>query len=225
MPTEPIKRWLVFSLRIVTDLSKLDAKSAIVGDLSALQSERRRHFAPAWLIAILLVGTLVTIGARPDLLDQPPWQLGLQALLWVFCLLLFPAIGLGLWFPGATTRLALVLAGITATVMATTGYPFVDHGAHEAWGGLDQCVGMVVGSGVILVALGFLSGAFVQRRRVTAVYWVAAGLALAALNVVTWVCPVSGLNHVLPSHVGGAMILLAMAVVVGVVARRTAAEP
>ncbi len=206
----------------MTDMPRLDAKNAILGDLDALQRSRRRHFSPALLLACVLVGTLVILGARPDLLDQPAWQLGLQGLLWFLCLLVLPAIGLGLWFPGRGVRLGLVVGGILATVMATTGWPFVDHGAHAEWGGLDECVGMILGSGAVLVSLGFLSGAFVQRKRVTAVYWVAAGLALAALNVVTWVCPVSGLNHVLPSHLGGAIMLLALAVVVGAAARRNA---
>ena len=54
----------------------------------------------------------------------------------------------------------------------------------------------------------------------SSVFWIAAGLTLAALNVVTWHCPESGLMHVLPSHVGGAAMLLGVAMVAGIAIHR-----
>lgn len=198
-----------------------DALSAICADLERCQKAKRTHFLPALtLAAITVVGALVTMSVRPDLWQQPPAQLALQGLLWILCLVVMPAIGVGLLFPGRGARVLLALVAVATAVAATTGWPLAPHpGGH---GGVDRCLTMVVGAGVLLLGIGFLSGAFIQRRRVTAVFWVAAGLSLAALNLVTWHCPQSGLMHVLPSHLGGAALLLSIAVVVGIVSHRRA---
>jgi hypothetical protein len=197
------------------------AKDLICADLEAQQRRKRAHFVPALLLAgIVVVGSIVAFGARPDLLQQPPGQLVLQILLWGACLFVFPAIGVGLFFPGRVTRIVLAVGAIAMTVVATTGWPFaernlLDH-AHDGWGG---CVTLTLGMGILLLCIGFLSGAFVQRRGLSAVFWVGAGLSLMALNVITWHCPQSGLLHVLPGHLGAAVVLLVLAVVVGIVAR------
>ncbi len=202
----------------------IDAKHIIESDLQDLQTRRRRHFGLALVLAIAATGTAVALGVRPDLLQQPPLQLVAQAVLWLLCLVLFPAIGVGLYFPGRWTRIVLALTGVTAMVVATTGWPRVAHGGanHGSWAGLDPCLLTVLASGTLLLALGVFSGAFVQRRRATSVYWVAAGLSLAALDLVTWMCPLNGLQHVLPSHFGGAGLLLVLAVLVGLWVHRQA---
>jgi lysylphosphatidylglycerol synthetase-like protein (DUF2156 family) len=196
-----------------------DAYAAIVADLECSRRAKRAHFLPALtLAAITVAGTLVTMSVRPDLWQQPPAQLAMQAVLWVLCLVVMPAIGVGLLFPGRRTRVILAIVAVATAIAATTGGPFVPHaGGH---GGMDRCLTIVVGTGVLLLGIGFLSGAFVQRRRMTGVFWVAAGLSLAALNIVTWHCPQSGLMHVLPSHLGGAALLLAVAVIVGIVSHK-----
>jgi hypothetical protein len=195
----------------------------ICADLEAQRRRKRAHFVPALLLAgIVVVGTIVAFGARPDLLEQPPGQLALQVVLWVACLFVFPAIGVGLLFPGRLTRIVLAVGAVAMTVVATTGWPFADPDliahTHGSFGG---CVSLTLGMGLLLLGIGFVSGAFVQRRRLSAVFWVGAGLSLMALNLVTWHCPQSGLLHVLPSHVGAAGVLLVVAVVVGIVARRS----
>ncbi|MCA9709735.1 MAG: hypothetical protein KDK70_28105 [Myxococcales bacterium] len=196
-----------------------DALRAIVADLERGQRIRRAHFLPALLIAtVVVVGVLVSMKLRPDLLEQPPEQLAIQIGLWVVCLLVMPAVGVGLMFPRRWVRVALATGAILLAAAASTGWPFVD--VHHGEGGVDQCLTMVMMTGGLLVLIGFLSGAFVQRRGVSGVFWVAAGLSLVALNVVTWHCPNSGLMHVLPSHMGGAFLLMALAVVVGVLSRR-----
>jgi hypothetical protein len=196
-----------------------DAFDAIVEDLTRTQTARRVHFLPAlMLVAITVIGTLVTMSVRPDLLEQPASQLALQAVLWVMCLIVMPAIGVGLVFPGRRTRIVLAALAVATAVAATTGWPMSPHGGDS--GGVDRCMTLVLGTGVLLLGIGFLSGAFIQRRRVTSVFWVAAGLTLAALNLVTWHCPQSGLMHVLPSHLGGAMLLLLVAGAVGILAHR-----
>jgi hypothetical protein len=197
------------------------AKDLICADLEAQRRRKRAHFMPALLLSgIVIVGSIVVFGARPDLLQQPPAQLALQIVLWVACLFVFPAIGVGLLFPGRVTRLLLAVGAIAMTLIATTGWPFASCslGAHTH-GSFGGCVTITLGMGVLLLAIGFLSGAFVQRRGLSAVFWVGAGLSLMALNVITWHCPQSGLLHVLPAHLGGAVMLLVLAVVVGVVAR------
>ena len=77
--------------------------------------------------------------------------------------------------------------------------------------------------GVLLLGVGFISGAFVQRKRFGAVFWVASGVALVALNIVTWHCPGTGIFHVLPNHMGAAVGLLVLATAAGLVARRVQA--
>lgn len=193
---------------------------AILADLKEGQRVRRAHFFPALLlVATVVIGVLVTMKTRPDLLELPPTQLALQATLWVVCLVIMPAIGVGLWFPSRGARLALAGGAIVVATAAVTGWPFgeVHHGGQ---GGADRCLLVVVGTGALLVLIGFVSGAFVQRRGVAGVFWVASGLSLVALNVVTWHCPSSGLMHIVPSHLGGAGLLLAAAVAIGVVSRR-----
>jgi hypothetical protein len=197
-----------------------NAFQAIMQDLRKEQRVRRAHFLPALLLAsILVIGVLVSMKVRPDLLEQPPAQLALQGALWIMCLLVLPAVGVGLLFPGRWLRVGLATGAILLAAAASTGWPFtgLHHGAEA---GLDRCLMLVMGTGVMLVLIGFLSGAFVQRRGVASVFWVAAGLTLVALNVVTWHCPHSGLMHVLPGHLGGAALLMGVAVVVGVLSRR-----
>ncbi|MEX1365459.1 MAG: hypothetical protein AB1Z98_20195 [Nannocystaceae bacterium] len=198
-----------------------NARQAIMADLEQGQRERRNNFLPAlMLVAIVAVGVLVSMKTRPDLLELPPAQLALQATLWIVCLLVMPAVGVGLLFPGRWARVALAGGAIVLAGAAATGWPFAEL-EHGGQGGMDSCLMLVVGTGVMLVLIGFLSGAFIQRRSVSGVFWVASGLALAALNVVTWHCPSSGIMHILPSHVGGAALLLGLAVAVGVLSRRS----
>lgn len=197
-----------------------NARKAILADLKQGQRVRRNHFLPALLlVTVVSAGVLISMKTRPDLLELPPAQLALQASLWIVCLLVMPAIGVGLLFPGRGVRVVLAAGAVLLAAASATGWPFaeVEHGGH---GGVDSCLMLVVGTGVMLVLIGTLSGAFIQRRGVSGVFWVASGLALAALNVVTWHCPSSGLMHILPSHVGGAALLLGLAIAVGVLSRR-----
>lgn len=196
------------------------ALDAIMRDLKQGQRVRRAHFLPALtLMAIVVAGILVSMKVRPDLLEQPPGQLAVQVGLWVMCLLVLPAVGVGLMFPSRWARVGLAVTAVLLAGAASTGWPFT-HAHQGAEAGVDRCMMLVMGTGVMLVLIGFLSGAFVQRRGVSGVFWVAAGLTLVALNVVTWHCPASGLMHILPSHVGGAALLMGVAVVVGILSRR-----
>lgn len=196
-----------------------NALKAILQDLEQGQRVRRAHFLPALLLAaIVVVGVLVSMNVRPDLLQQPPGQLAIQIGLWVLCLLVMPAVGVGLMFPGRWVRVGLATGAILLAAAASTGWPFTH--VHHGEVGVDSCLMMVMVTGTLLVLIGFLSGAFVQRRGVAGVFWIAAGLSLVALNVVTWHCPNSGLMHVVPGHLGGAALLMAAAVVVGVLSRR-----
>ncbi|MCA9660823.1 MAG: hypothetical protein KC486_20945 [Myxococcales bacterium] len=202
--------------------SAIDVSALIVGDLERRRRDKRRHFLPALLLVVLFVGgSLAFIGVRADLLDQPLWQLALQLLLWILCFLIFPAIGLGLLFPRRTTRVLLAVTAVATTVVAAVGQglsdlaSLSDHLAGEH--GLG-CGAYMIGAGMVLLAIGYLSGAFVQRRRPAAVFWITAGVALASLNLVTWHCPATGLAHLLPGHLGGAAILLILASVVASIA-------
>ncbi len=201
------------------------ALEAISAELDTEQARRRAHFLPALLMSLVVVaGPLIVLGVRPDLLQLPPAQLAVQGLLWVLCLGVFPAIGVGLLFVGRAARLALAVTAVALSVVAATGWPFADVAAtahahsHESM--IGGCLPFTLGIGGLLLGIGVFSGAFVQRRRMAAVFWIAAGCSLVALNMVTWHCPHSGMLHVLPSHLGGAALLLALAVLVGVIVRR-----
>jgi hypothetical protein len=199
---------------------RVDAAELILADLGVQQSRRRRHFVPALVIAMIAVaGPMLIVGVRPDLLAQPAWQLVLQCVLWLLCLIVFPAIGLGLMFPSRGTRIVLAGGAVGLTLLATLGIPAGlgadDHGHSGA-----VCSLLVVFYALAVLLMGLLSGAFVQRRRASAVYWIAAGVSLTALSAITWQCPVTGVAHVLPSHLAVAAGLMIATSVVGILAHR-----
>lgn len=198
---------------------QVDAAALIVADLCVEQSRRRRHFVPALIIAMIAVaGPMLIVGVRPDLLAQPAWQLVLQCLLWLLCLIVFPAIGLGLLFPARGTRIALAGGAALLTVLATLGVPAGFTAGH---GHSGVACSLLIGFYALAVLLmGLLSGAFVQRRRASAVYWIAAGISLTALSAITWQCPDTGVAHVLPSHLAVAAGLMIATSIVGILVHR-----
>ena len=201
---------------------RIDAAKLIVADLESLQRRRRRHFLPALVIVVVAIGgTMVMMGLRPNLLEQPWWQLAIQCLLWLMCLIVFPAIGLGLLFPSRGARIALASGAVGLTVLATLGVPepgmFAPDEHFHVEGG---CGLMITAYGAVVLFMGLLSGAFVQRRKASAVYWTAAGISLAGLTAITWHCPATGAAHVLPSHLGVAAFLMLATSAIGIVAHR-----
>lgn len=188
-------------------MTERDVAAAITRDLEARRRERRRFFAPALLIALLIVGgALTATGLRGDLWHQPPLQIALQMAVWTLCFGVLPAIGLGLVFPGPAARLVVVLAAVGATLGTTVGAPL-----SEVSGLGLQCGVFVLVVGLVLVGLAALSGAFAQRRRTSTVLWIAGGIALAALETVTWHCPADGRDHVLVGHLAATLVLLVLA--------------
>lgn len=198
----------------------IDACKAIEADLVSQAREKRRHFLPAIALVVMVAGgVFATMGMRPDLLTQPSWQLAIQIAAWVMCLLVFPAIGVGLLFPGRSTRIALAVFGTALAVVAATGWPPLG-GAPEV--GARPCWMLVVGSAVMFFSIGVLSGAFAQRRSVSSVFWVVGGLGLCSLAAITWVCPSASAPHVLGGHLGpaAAFVVVAAAVATWVHRRR-----
>lgn len=210
----------------MSDGSRIDAASLIVADLQDEQRNRRRHFLPALLIVVCFVGGGLMLGMRPDLLEQPWWQLALQCVLWLLCLLVFPAIGLGLIFPNRPARIGIALGAFGLTLLATLGLPH----EHGGFFGPDEhfdsgCGAMIVVCAAVVLLMGIVSGAFVQRRKSTAVYWISAGISLTALTAITWHCPLSGAAHVIPSHlavVAGVMVFTSL---VGTLMHRRHRQP
>jgi hypothetical protein len=209
---------------------RISALELISSDLEDARRVRRRHFMPALAIAVVMVAaTIGVMGMRPDLFSLPLCQLALLVGLWVLCLVVFPAIGVGLLFVSRGARLGLALLAVLGTFSAVTGWPFVDH-VHTAgttmdgMHGMHACFGVALSAGILVLAVGLLSGAFSQRRRAGAVYWVASGMALMALNVATWHCPGSTMAHIVPNHVGAAAALMLLAVVAGLITRHREAR-
>lgn len=204
-----------------------DVEQLILGDLAALRRERLRHFAPALVLVLLASGGfLVVTGLRPDLWQQPTWQLALQSAVWLLCLVALPAVGLGLWFPGRGPRVLLAVAAVLAAAGAALG-----PGLSDMFQGtvpdarrmsLDFCMTAMIGHGFAVFAVAVLSGAYIQRRGRGSALWVAGGIALMALDAVVWHCPSQDLWHNLRSHLGAAALLLALAAVAGALVHRRA---
>lgn len=189
-----------------------DVFDAIGADLSAAAAEKRRHFVPATLGAASLIVALVAIaGIREDFLELPTWRQGALAASWVVCGLLFPAVGVGLWFPRRGTRVALAGIGLLLPLCAVVGWPLGHDSPHPA--GPCGVALMVLGAG--LVGIGALSGAFAQRRSANSTTWVAAGLTLAAVATTSWICPVDEAAHLVWGHVVPGLAFVIVAVVLG----------
>lgn len=199
---------------------KFDAAKLIVADLGRAKQRRVRRFVPVLTILVLaLASAMLLMGLRPDLLDQPWWQLAIQCVLWLLCLIVFPAIGLGLLFPSRGVRIALASGAVGLTVLATLGVPTPTMFDAEDHGG-PGCSVMIIAYAAAVLLMGLISGAFVQRRKTAAVYWIAAGIALTGLTAITWQCPATGASHVLPRHLGVAAGLMLATSVVGVLLHR-----
>ncbi len=203
----------------------VNAEALIVGDLRALRRSRGRHFVPALALSLLIIGGYLTLeGLRPDLWLQPAWQIAAQLAVWLLCLVALPAVGVGLWFPGKPVKLALAIGAVLAALAAAFGPALLDMlpgtGPLSQGPQLDRCVASMISAGMPLIALGVLSGAFAQRRRAGGGLWVASGLALMALDAITWHCPSNDLGHNLFSHFAPAGLLLLLAAVAGLVAHR-----
>lgn len=200
----------------------LDAHSLIAGDLRGLRRDRRRHFVPAAILVLLLLGGfLLLTGLRPDMWMQPGWQIAAQLAVWLLCLVALPAVGLGLWFPSRPLRLALAVCAVLAAVAAALGPGlmdmFVGTGQLDQGPRADRCVAATFGAGITMLAIGVLSGAFAQRRRPGAALWISGGVTLMALDAIVWHCPSDDLGHNLYSHLGAAALLLLLAAAVGVI--------
>lgn len=207
-----------------------DVQQLILGDLSELRRERRNHFVPALvLVLITLGGFFLLTGLRPDLWRQTGWQLGSQLATWLLCLVALPAVGLGLWFPARVTRVVLVLAALAAAIGAALGPGLMDMvqgtGPERRGIGLDYCMTATFLEGGLVFAIGVLSGAFLQRRGRGSALWLSGGIALMALDAVVWHCPSQDLWHNLQSHLGAALLLLALAAVAGLIVHRRGAAP
>ena len=200
----------------------IDAEALVVEDLRALRRGRARHFVPALVLSLLTVGGFLVVGGlRPDLWLQPPVQLVAQLAVWLLCLVALPAVGLGLWFPPRPLRVVLASAAVLAAVLAALGpglfamLPGTGQGPQ-----MDPCVAGTFGSGLGLLAIGVLSGAFAARRWPGSAIWVSGGVALMALDAVVWHCPSEDMHHNLFSHLGAALLLLLLASVVAVIVHR-----
>lgn len=191
---------------------KRDVFDAIGADLSAGTREKRRHFLPAIVGAISLIFALVAMaGIREDFIEMPMWRQLSLATSWIICGLLFPAVGVGLWFPGRRARIVLAVAGVAVPLAAVVGWPMGTDPPHEA----TSCGMALIALGTGLVGVGALSGAFAQRRAVVSTTWVAAGLTLAALATTSWICPVDHAGHLAWGHLVPGLIFAALALALG----------
>jgi len=187
-----------------------DVCEAISADLAAAARTKRRHFAPAIVgVGALIAALLAMAGVRGDFAAMPGWRPLALGASWVVCGLLFPAVGVGLWFPRRRTRIALAAAGLVLPLVGLLGWPL----GHEPTKPPGACGLTVVLLGAGLVGIGALSGAFAQRCSAAAS--VAAGLALAALSTTTWICPVDEIAHLTWGHVLPAAALMAAAIATG----------
>ncbi len=189
-----------------------DIFEAISADLDREQSTKRRHFTPALLIALGVVALLFgALGIRQDLFDQPLWRIATQGGLWLVCLILFPAIGIGLWFPSRALRIGIATVGGGLALVSALGWPPTS----PTGDGGGPCAMMLLSVGAVFLGLGALSGAFGQRRASSSTFWVASGIALGALASITWMCPNDASDHVLGTHLAPAVGLAVVASLIG----------
>ncbi len=191
---------------------KREALDAIGADLRAGTREKRRHFVPAIVGAVsLILAILAMTGIRGDFIEMPMWRQIALAASWVVCGVLFPAVGVGLWFPSPGTRTALAVTGIAIPLTAVLGWPMGSDPPEQAL----SCGLALVALGTALVGVGALSGAFAQRRSASSTTWVAAGLTLAALATTSWICPVDHGGHLAWGHLLPALGFAALALALG----------
>lgn len=196
--------------------SNLNIEQIIRQDLVHQQQRKKRHFLPAWGLAILaiILGFVIPGGLRVDFIHQPLWQLLLQASLWMICLWLFPCIGLGLLFPKPAVRVAIVVFTLLAIPAAIFAWPLgpmsVPTNFYSVWTEHWPCLFYVFGWGLLLFGLAFLSGAWIQQRRSFTMLWIPAAITLATLNAVTWHCPSQDSLHILQSHLLPGLLLLCL---------------
>ncbi len=195
---------------------RVDALAAITADLAQQQRSRRQHFLPALVLVLAIAIVLfAVVGVRVDIFDQPSWRLAIQAASWLVCLVAFPAIGVGLWFPPRWARVAIAFAGSVLAMLAALGWP-----PQPGDAGGSPCAMVLVGSGLAFLGIGAVSGAFAQRRARSSGFWVAAGIGLTALASVTWMCGNDCAVHVVAMHVLPAMGLVLLGAVLGLLLHR-----
>jgi hypothetical protein len=188
------------------------AQHAIDADLRALTREKRRHFLPAFVAWVAVAAVVFSIaGIRGSLLEQPWWQILAQVGVWTLCLGVLPAVGLGVIFPTARTKALLICAALVLTIAGSFDWS-VNPGGPWLVG---PCFALQTVVGVALLAIGGWSGAFLQRARPAAGFWIASGVAMAALNTSTWHCADTTFGHVVPNHIGGGVAMLLCAAILG----------
>jgi hypothetical protein len=200
----------------VSDEPRVDAFAAITADLEQLRRSKRRHFTPALFFVIAVAVVLfAVVGLRVDLFDQPSWQLVIQGVSWVVCLVLFPAIGVGLWFPPRWGRVAVATVGIGSSLLAAVGWP-----PQPGDTGSPPCAMVLLGAGAVFLGIGALAGAFAQRRARMSAFWVASGIALTSLAAVTWICPNACGAHVMVMHLAPTAGLVVLGALLGLLLHR-----
>jgi hypothetical protein len=204
------------------DAQSIEAAKLIVADLeSRLRDRRRRFIPPLFIIMLALVGATFMVGLRPDLLAQPWWQLASQSALWFLCLIVFPAVGLGLVFWRRGVRAALAIVAVVLAILATLGVPSPQ--AHDVFSRSEfagSCALMIAVYAALVLVLGLINGAFVQRHETSAVVWISAGASLMGLVAITWQCPTTTAAHIASSHLAVAVVAMFITSVSGIVVHR-----
>lgn len=197
-------------------------QGAIDADLRALTREKRRHFLPAFVAWIAVAAVVFSVaGLRGSLLEQPWWQILAQVGVWTLCLGVLPAVGLGVIFPTPLTRALIICAALGLTVAGSFDWSVKAGGPWM----VGPCFALQTVVGVALLAIGGWSGAFLQRARPAAGFWIASGVAMAALNTSTWHCADTTFGHVVPNHIGGGVAMLLCATILGQLLHRRAFRP
>jgi hypothetical protein len=197
-------------------VSEQKARGAIFDDLSTLHRERRAHFGTSAIVLAAIVGALVATTLRSDLLTQPLPALVAQISLWGLGLLVLPAIGVGLWFPRRGASIAVVASTIVLASIATL---WPAQGPVEPAGLEPRCLMAVGMVGAIALAATMLTGAFHQCNRRSTRSWLAGGIAILSLVATVWMCSAPGVVHMLTSHIGAALGVAFVAVLIGSSAR------
>lgn len=192
----------------------VNVTEAIVGDLDDLKRTRRFRYA----MGLVLVGPLMALvvwwmGVRVDLWERPVLQVAAQFVAIGIGLFVLPAMGVGLLPSTKRSRIVTIAACVGLGLLGALGWPGLYPDALRPYACLLLGTGLISAVALPVAILG------TRRRTMRSIFVVAAGLALAQLNLLTCLCPYQLGSYSISVHVGTALAIVGAAIMFGLVAQ------
>ncbi|MEE9385480.1 MAG: hypothetical protein V3V08_18890 [Nannocystaceae bacterium] len=195
-------------------MAQAKAYDAIVSDLTALSRSRRSRFVVGLvLVAPLMAAVVWAMGVRADLWARPVLQVGAQFSAFALGLFVLPAMGVGLLPSSHRSRVLVLMGCVMLGLVGALGWP----GLHADT--LRPYTCLLLGTGAIALVTVPIAILGARQRVLRSIVIIAAGLALAQLNLLTCLCPYQLDAYPLSVHVGTALAILVAAGLLGLVAQ------